>query len=81
MTKFIYFLANRSPKYRESCMLSLNSLVYQTVAENKTKYSRCLHFSIQNMEQSRDLIRALDGLTLTSTDAWYDVLVDITESD
>ena len=54
-------------------MLSLNSLVYQTVAENKTKYSRCLHFSIQNMEQSRDLIRALDGLTLTSTDAWYDV--------
>ena len=47
-----------------------SNLIYiyisNVVALKETLYSRCLHFSMKNIEQSRDLTRALGGLALTT---------------
>ena len=40
----------------------------------KVKHSRCLHFSKQNIEQSRDLTYPLGGLMFTSANEWLCLL-------
>ena len=42
---------------------------------DETLHSRCLHFSMQNIEQSNDLAHALDGLTITLANEWLNLFI------
>ena len=55
-----------------------NIYILSVVALDETLHSRCLHFSMQNIEQSPDLTSGLGGLTLTSANDWLCLSICVT---